>query len=69
MYTREQINKLGVQELKEYLESLETSEELEEALNLLDVPTEEDYIQAHNTLDDGIYDSEGRLIGEKHPED
>jgi hypothetical protein len=33
------------------------------------VSTQEDYVEAYQVLDDGIYDSSGNLIGEKHAED
>ena len=52
-------------------EILENASEaiIDQVIALLPMPTQEDYMAAHQVLDDGIYDSSGNLIGEKHPED
>lgn len=42
---------------------------IDQVIALLPIPTQEDYSEAHHFLDDGIYDSSGNIIGEKHPED
>lgn len=42
---------------------------IDQVIALLPVPTQENYSEAHQFLDDGIYDSSGNIIGEKHPED
>lgn len=42
---------------------------IDQVIALLPTPTQENYSDAHQILDDGIYDSEGHIIGEKHPED
>lgn len=42
---------------------------IDQVIALLPIPTQEDYSGAHHFLDDGIYDSSGNIIGEKHPED
>lgn len=42
---------------------------IDQIIALLPKPTQEDYVAAHRVLDDGIYDSNGNIIGEKHPED
>lgn len=52
-------------------EILENASEtiIDQIIVLLPMPTQEDYLEAHQFLDDGIYDSCGNIIGEKHPED
>lgn len=42
---------------------------IDQVIALLPIPTQEDYLEAHQFLDDGIYDSYGNIIGEKHPDD
>ncbi len=42
---------------------------INQVIALLPMPTHEDYLEAHQFLDDGIYGSDGKIIGEKHPED
>lgn len=42
---------------------------IDQVIALLPMPTQEDYLEAHQFLDDGIYDSSGNIIGEKHPDD
>ncbi len=42
---------------------------ISQVIALLPKPTQADYSEAHQFLDDGIYDSDGNIIGEKHPED
>lgn len=42
---------------------------IDQVISFLPVPTQQDYIDAHQFLDDGIYDSSGNIIGEKSSED
>ncbi len=42
---------------------------IEQVIALLPVPTQEDYVYAHQFLNDGIYDAGGNIIGEKNPDD
>lgn len=52
-------------------EILENASEtiIDHIIALLPMPTQEDNLEAHQFLDDGIYDSCGNIIGEKHLED
>lgn len=42
---------------------------IDQIIAFLPVPTQEDYVNAHQFLDDGIYDAGGNIIGEKNPKD
>lgn len=42
---------------------------IDQVIAFLPIPTQEDYVAAHQFLDDGVYDSRGNIIGEKHLED
>lgn len=42
---------------------------IDQVIEFLPTPTRENYLEAHPFLDDGIYDANGNVIGEKHPED
>ncbi len=55
-------------DVREILENASDSI-IDQVIALLPIPTQEDYLEAHKFLDDGIYDSDGNIIGEKHPED
>lgn len=62
------VNSLSAADLREIFENASDTV-IDEVISLLPQPTEKDYEEAHQFLDDGIYDSKGNLIGEKHPED
>ncbi len=42
---------------------------IDQVIAFLPVPTQQDYVEAHQFLNDGIYDANGNVIGEKNPED
>lgn len=42
---------------------------IDQVIAFLPVPTHQDYVEAHQFLNDGIYDSNGNIIGEKNSED
>ena len=66
--TQDFVQKLSPSDLRDIFEN--ASESIVDAIiSLLPIPTQEDYENAHQFLDDGIYDSKGMLIGEKHPDD
>ena len=66
--TKDFVQRLSPSDLRDIFEN--ASEAIVDVIiNLLPMPTQEDYEQAHLFLDDGIYDSEGNIIGEKHPDD
>lgn len=62
------VRKLTATDVREILENAPDSV-IEQVIELLPTPTQEEIQEAHRYLDDGIYDSDGNLIGEKHPED
>lgn len=62
------VRSLTPMELREILENASEAI-INQVIALLPMPTQEDYVEAHSFLDDGIYDFGGNLIGEKHPED
>jgi hypothetical protein len=66
--SREYVLGLSASELREILENASTSV-ISQIEQFFPVPSEKEIEDAHSVLDDGIYDSNGYLIGEKHPED
>ena len=66
--SKEYVSGLSASDLREIIECASESV-IEQIIGLLPVPTESDYEEAHKYLDDGIYDNNGYLIGEKHPDD
>ena len=62
------VKSLTPTDVREILEN-ESDAIIDQVIALLPMPTQEDYVAAHRVLDDGIYDSCGNIIGEKHPED
>lgn len=61
--------KLGKPRLIDRIRQAKTVEELNELKKYLPVLTPEQIEEAHKRFDDGIYDENGLLIGEKHPDD
>lgn len=62
------VQSLTPTDIREILENASDSI-IDQIIAFLPIPTQEDYSEAHQFLDDGIYDSSGNIIGEKHPED
>ncbi len=62
------IKNLTPSDVREILENASDTI-IDQVIAFLPIPTQEDYMEAHSFLDDGIYDSSGNIIGEKHPED
>jgi hypothetical protein len=46
-----------------------TIEEIKRIKKLIPKLSEQELAEGHKRLDDGIYDENGTLIGEKHPDD
>jgi hypothetical protein len=66
--SKEYVLGLSASELREILETASETV-ISQIEQFLQVPTEKEVEDAHTILDDGIYDSNGYLIGEKHPDD
>ncbi len=62
------VRSLNPTDVREIFEN-ESDAIIDQVIALLPMPTQEDYLEAHQFLDDGIYDSSGNIIGEKHPDD
>lgn len=62
------VRSLTPTDIREILENASNTI-IDQVIALLPTPTQENYSEAHQFLDDGIYDSSGNIIGEKHPED
>jgi hypothetical protein len=60
--------RLSAADLREIMETA-SENVVEQIMSFLPEPTEQEMREAHQYLDDGIYDSDGDLIGEKHPDD
>lgn len=61
--------KIDVANFWSLYEQAKTRDEIEEILHLVLELTPEEKELGHLLLNDGIYDANGTLIGEKHPND
>ena len=61
--------KVDIHQLRELLSQARSAEEIRRLHSLIPVLTEEERELAHRNMDDGIYDANGALIGEQHPDD
>lgn len=62
------VRSLSPADVREILENASDAI-IAQVIALLPMPAQEDYLEAHQFLDDGVYDSGGNIIGERHPED
>lgn len=56
-----------IPQLRNMIRQAKTVEEIRKIRSLFPVLSPEERIEGHRRLDNGIYDAEGTLIGEKHP--
>lgn len=61
--------KIPVIEIRRMLNNASSIEEIKKIRDSLPKLSEEENKRAQKLLDDGIYDENGILIGEKHPDD
>ena len=61
--------RIPIEELRRMLRNASSIEEIKQIRTLFPKLSEEERERGHKRLDDGIYDENGRLIGEKHPDD
>lgn len=61
--------KYSIEQLRKMIRSASSKDELDEIKKYMPRLTEKQISEGHKRLDDGIYDDEGTLIGEKHPND
>jgi len=66
--SREYVLGLSASDLREIFENAPENI-IDQIVEFLPKPTESDFRKAHDYLNDGLYDSCGNIIGEKHPED
>lgn len=63
------INKYTLEQLRKKIRNTHSKEELRELAKYIPTLTEQQREEGHKRLDDGIYDEDGTLIGEKSPDD
>ena len=57
------------EQFRSMMRNASSIEEIRKIYAMVPKPSEEKRKRAHRILDDGIYDENGHLIGEKHPDD
>ena len=57
------------EQFRSMMSNTSSLEEIRKICAMVPKPSEEKRKRAYRILDDGIYDENGRLIGEKHPDD
>ncbi len=58
-----------LEQLRKMIRNANSKEELRELAKYIPALTEQQREEGHKRLDDGIYDENGTLIGEKSPDD